>query len=91
MENPGEQLVSFRRKQAMRKGIRGFSAGVLVTMLLFVIASAAVVWVYTGVIAQERWPIRWLEIDGPFGSMLLRRFGRGRDGGCQNCEGGATD
>jgi cell division protein FtsQ len=58
--------VSFSRKQAMRNGIRGFSAGVLVTMLLFVGATAAVAWVYTGVIAQERWPIRWLEINGPF-------------------------
>lgn len=58
--------MSLRRKQAMRNGVRGFSAGVLVTMVLFVLASAGVAWVYTGVIAQERWPIRWLEIDGPF-------------------------
>ena len=53
-------------KQAMRKGVRGFSAGVIVTLLLFVFASAGVAWVYSGMIAQERWPIRWLEIDGPF-------------------------
>lgn len=54
------------KKQAMRRGVRGFSAGVIVTLLLFVFASAGVVWVYSGMIAQERWPIRWLEIDGPF-------------------------
>ena len=54
------------RKQAMRMGVRGFSAGVVVTLLLFVFASAGVAWVYNGMIAQERWPIRWLEIDGPF-------------------------
>ena len=53
-------------KQAMRKGVQGFSAGVIVTLLLFVFASAGVAWVYSGMIAQERWPIRWLEIDGPF-------------------------
>jgi cell division protein FtsQ len=34
--------------------------------MLFVLASAGVVWVYSGMIAQERWPIRWLEIDGSF-------------------------
>jgi len=54
------------RKQAMRQGIRGFSSGVVVTMLLFGFASVGVAWVYTGMIAQDRWPIRWLEIDGPF-------------------------
>jgi cell division protein FtsQ len=58
--------VSAGRKQAMRQGARGFSAGVIVTLLLFVLAAAGVVWVYNGMIAQERWPIRWLEIDGPF-------------------------
>ena len=54
------------RKQALRDGNLGFSAGVIVTLLLFVLASAGVAWVYAGMIAQERWPIRWLEIDGPF-------------------------
>ncbi len=50
----------------MRQGIRGFSAGVIVTLLLFVFATAGVAWVYTGMIARERWPILWLEIGGPF-------------------------
>ena len=54
------------RTQAMRHRIRGFSLGAAVTLLLFLIASAGVFWVYTGVIAQERWPIRWLELNGAF-------------------------
>ncbi len=54
------------RKQAMRHRISGFSIGVVIIVLLFLMASAGVAWVYTGMIAQERWPIRWLEIDGSF-------------------------
>ena len=58
--------MSSPKKQAMRHGNRGFSAGAAITLMLFVLAAAAVAWVYTGMIAQERWPIRWLEVDGPF-------------------------
>ena len=54
------------RKQALRRGSMGFSVGMIVTLLLFLVASAGVVWVYIGMLAQERWPIRWLEIDGRF-------------------------
>ena len=50
----------------MRHGSQGFSTGVALIMVLFVLAVTGVVWVYNGMIAQERWPIRWLEIDGPF-------------------------
>ncbi len=50
----------------MRHGNRGFSAGAVLTLVLFGLAAAGVAWVYNGMIAQERWPIRWLEIDGPF-------------------------
>lgn len=58
--------MSTGRTQAMRRGIKGVSAGVFATLLLFCVAGAGVVWVYTGAIAQERWLIRWLEVDGPF-------------------------
>ena len=58
--------MSAGRIQAMRHGNQGFSTGVVLILLLFVIASVGVVWVYNGMIAQERWPIRWIEIDGPF-------------------------
>ena len=58
--------MSIGRKQALRHGIQGFSAGVFVTLILFVLASAGVAWVYSGMIAQDRWPIRWIEIDGSF-------------------------
>ena len=44
----------------------GISVGVVITLLFFMLAAAGVLWVYTGMIAQERWPIRWLEVDGPF-------------------------
>lgn len=58
--------MSSNRKQAFRQGARGFSTAVAVTLILFVFAISGVVWVYTGMVAQERWPIKWLEIDGPF-------------------------
>ncbi|MGB5486579.1 MAG: FtsQ-type POTRA domain-containing protein [Lysobacterales bacterium] len=58
--------MSTTRKQAMRHVNWGFSAGGVITLLLFVLAMAGVVWVYNGTIAQERWPIRWLDVDGPF-------------------------
>ncbi len=58
--------MSFGRKQALRHRSLAFSTGVIITLVLFGIASTGVVWVYAGMVAQERWPIRWLEIDGPF-------------------------
>jgi len=58
--------VNAAGKQAMRQGNRGFSAGVFVTLLMFVLASAGVAWVYNGMVAEDRWPIRWIEIDGSF-------------------------
>ncbi len=58
--------MSAVNQQAMRHGSQGFSTGVALIMVLFVLAVAGVVWVYNGMIAQERWPIRWLEIDGQF-------------------------
>jgi len=58
--------MSLGKKQALRHRALGFSAGVIVITFLFLFASAGVAWVYAGMIAHERWPIRWIEIDGPF-------------------------
>ena len=58
--------MSVSRKQAKKHGNMGFSAGVAVIMLLFICTAGSVAWVYTGMVAQERWPIRWLQVDGPF-------------------------
>lgn len=58
--------MSAAKRQAMRHGIGGFSTGVFFILLLFACASAGVAWVYNGMVAQQRWPIRWLELDGPF-------------------------
>jgi len=58
--------VSAVGRQALRHSSRGFSTGVTLVLLLFVLAAGGVAWVYNGMIAQERWPIRWLEIDGQF-------------------------
>jgi cell division protein FtsQ len=65
--------VSVTGKQALHHGIRGFSAGVAVVLLLFMLATAGVAWVYSGMIAQERWPIRWLDIDGAFERVSAER------------------
>ena len=45
---------------------RGFSSGILAVLLLFVVSLAAVAWVSMGIVAKERWPIRWLELNGSF-------------------------
>ena len=58
--------MSAHGRQALRHGNQGFSVGVTLVLLLFVLAAGGVAWVYNGMIAQERWPIRWLEIDGQF-------------------------
>jgi len=58
--------VRTRESQAMRRVSHGIGVSMAVVMLLFVCAATGVAWVYTGMIAQERWPIKWLQIDGPF-------------------------
>ena len=45
---------------------RGFSHGLLTILLLFMIATAGFGWVSMGIVARDRWPIRWLEINGSF-------------------------
>jgi cell division protein FtsQ len=49
-----------------RQACRGFSQGLVATFFLCLLAAGGVVWVYMGMVTQERWPVRWLEIDGTF-------------------------
>lgn len=44
----------------------GFSQGLAMIVLLFMLATAGFVWVSMGIVARDRWPIRWLEINGSF-------------------------
>jgi cell division protein FtsQ len=55
--------ASIGRRHAARPLMTG---GALPIAVLFVIAIATSAWVTTGVVAQERWPIRWLELHGDF-------------------------
>jgi cell division protein FtsQ len=45
---------------------RGFSHGIWLVLALFALAIAGTTWVSTGIVASERWPIRWLEVNGSF-------------------------
>lgn len=47
-------------------GNRGFSSGLLMVLCLFLLAAAGFAWVSMGIVAKDRWPIRWLEINGNF-------------------------
>lgn len=45
---------------------RGFSHGIWLVLALFALAMGGTTWVSTGIVASERWPIRWLEVNGSF-------------------------
>ena len=45
---------------------RGCSQALAMIMLLFMLTAAGFVWVSMGIVARDRWPIRWLEINGSF-------------------------
>ena len=47
-------------------GSRGFATGLLALMVLFMVTAAGVAWVAMGIVASDRWPIRWLELNGEF-------------------------
>ncbi|NIP17753.1 MAG: FtsQ-type POTRA domain-containing protein [Xanthomonadales bacterium] len=49
-----------------RHRCRGFTGGILMSLLLLAVAAAGVAWVYTGLTTREQWPVRWLEVDGAF-------------------------
>jgi len=60
--------VSTEYSQAERLDDYGLAPGVgrVIGVVLFLAAAAAVAWVYFGMVKLDRWPIRWLEVDGGF-------------------------
>ena len=44
----------------------GYASGLLVLMALFLASAAGITWVGMGIVAPDRWPIRWLEVNGEF-------------------------
>ena len=55
-----------RYTEIRRAENRGFASGVLAVVTLFLLAAAAIAWVSMGIVAKDRWPIRWLELNGAF-------------------------
>jgi cell division protein FtsQ len=45
---------------------RGFASGMLAVIALFLLATGGAAWVSMGIVANDRWPIRWLELNGDF-------------------------
>jgi len=45
---------------------RGFASGLFAVIVLFLLAAGGFAWVSMGIVANDRWPIRWLEINGAF-------------------------
>lgn len=54
------------RRKDIRGRQQGHAQGMIVTALMCLLAAAGVAWVYMGMVTQEQWPVRWLEIDGAF-------------------------
>ena len=52
----------------------GFSSGIFAVLMLFVFSLAGAVWVSLGIVAKERWPIRWLEINGSFNRVSAEQL-----------------
>lgn len=57
-----------------RSASRGFSSGALSVLLLFMISVAGAVWVSLGIVAKERWPIHWLELNGSFNRVSAEQL-----------------
>jgi cell division protein FtsQ len=55
-----------RHAELRYRGNRGFSRGLYSILVLFLLAAAGFAWVSMGIVAKDRWPIRWLEINGNF-------------------------
>ncbi len=49
-----------------RTASRGFASGMFSVIALFLLASGGIAWVCMGIVTNDRWPIRWLEVNGAF-------------------------
>ncbi len=47
-------------------GHRGYATALLSLIALFFLAAGGIAWVSLGIVATDRWPIRWLELNGAF-------------------------
>ena len=56
-------------KQAERLEPYGGSLGRTIGAILLIAALAGIVWIWFGMVKLDRWPIRWLEVDGAFGRV----------------------
>jgi len=52
--------------QAERLEAYGVGVGRTIGTVLFLAAIGGVLWIYFGMVKLDRWPIRWLEVDGAF-------------------------
>ncbi len=55
-----------RCREFSRRGHRGFANGMFAVIMLFLLAAGGIGWVCMGIVANDRWPIRWLELNGAF-------------------------
>lgn len=53
-------------QQAERVERYGIGIGRSIAGVLFLAAIGGVAWIYMGMVKLDRWPIRWLEVDGAF-------------------------
>ncbi len=53
-------------KQAERLEPYGGSLGRTIGAILLIAALAGILWIWFGMVKLDRWPIRWLEVDGAF-------------------------
>lgn len=51
---------------SLRNRCRGFGQGLLMTLAFFLVAAGSVAWVGLGMVTQEQWPVKWIEVDGVF-------------------------
>ncbi len=49
-----------------RRTGRGYSQSLFATLLICLLAIGGITWVSMGILTQEQWPVRWIEIDGAF-------------------------